>query len=250
MIRFAAVLAVAALAATAAVAQPVSPAITAAVNDASRPDRDKGRDADRKPAQSIAFSGMKAGDKVADFLPGGGYYTRIFAKLVGPAGHVYATMPAEFVQGRARAKDEIAAVLANNAYPNTSLEVQPYGAVGAGENLDIFWTSLNYHDLHNPSFAAPDIGAFNKAVFNALKPGGLYVIIDHAAAPGHGFADTNTLHRADPEAVKKEVEAAGFVLDGESSILRRTSDDHTVRSGDPSMSDKSDQFVLRFRRPR
>src|SRR5262249_54848932 len=104
MIRLAAVLAVAALIAGPVLAQPVSPAITAAVNDAGRPDRDKGRDGDRKPGPSIAFSGMKAGDKVADFLPGGGYYTRIFARIVGPGGHVYATLPAEFVQARARAK--------------------------------------------------------------------------------------------------------------------------------------------------
>jgi predicted methyltransferase len=241
--------AAAGLAAT-AMAQSVSPAITAAVNDAGRPAADKARDADRKPAESVAFSGMKPGDKVADFLPGEGYYTRIFSKVVGPTGHVYAILPSEFVKDHPRGQVTLTTLVGMPAYSNASLAVKPYAEFGAPEKLDIVWTSLNYHDLHNPSFAMTDINAFNKAVFDSLKPGGIYYIIDHAAAPGSGFSATQTLHRVDPEAVKKEVTAAGFVLDGESNILRRSTDDHTVRSGDPSMSDKSDQFILKFRRPK
>jgi predicted methyltransferase len=239
-----------AAAGTAAMAQAISPAIDAAVNDANRPAADKARDADRKPAESVAFSGMKPGDKVADFLPGEGYYTRIFSKVVGPSGHVYAILPSEFVKDHPRGQVTLTALVGLPAYGNATLAVKPYAEFGAPEKLDIVWTSLNYHDLHNPSFAMTDINAFNKAVFAALKPGGVYYIIDHAAAPGTGFSATQTLHRVDPEAVKKEVMAAGFVLDGESNILRRATDNHTVKSGDPSMSDKSDQFVLRFRRPK
>lgn len=247
MVRFAAFLTACVLSASAAGAQTVSPAITAAVNDPGRPAADTARDADRKPAQSVAFAGLKPGDKVADVLPGGGYFTRIFSKAVGPKGHVYADLPAEFAAGHARSQAEIAAVLP--PYGNTELVLAPYGQAIAPEKLDIVWTSLNYHDLHNPGFALTDIAGFNKAVFNSLKPGGVFLIIDYAAAPGAGSTATGTLHRIDEEALKKEVEAAGFVLDGESNMLRHPADDHTLASGSETMRDKADEFVLRFKRP-
>lgn len=248
MNRLAAAVALAALFTTAALAQPVSPAVTAAVKDPGRPATDTARDADRKPAESVAFSGMKPGYKVADFLPGGGYYTRIFSKVVGPKGHVYAVLPAEFATPHPRIQAEIAAVLPPYS-SNTDLLVKPYAEFGAPEKLDVVWISLNYHDLHNPGFAVPDINAFNKAVFNSLKPGGVYFIIDYAAAPGSAFSATGKMHRVDEEALKKEVEAAGFVLDGESNILHQTADDHTLASGSETMKDKADEFMLRFKRP-
>jgi len=127
--------------------------------------------------------------------------------------------------------------------------VKPYAEFGAPEKLDIVWTSLNYHDLHNPGFKLTDIAGFNKAVLNSLKPGGVFVIIDYAAAPGSGFESTGKLHRVDEEAVKKEVETAGFVLDGESKILARAGDDHTLPSGSETQKDKADEFMLRFKRP-
>ena len=160
---------------------------------------------------------------------------------------VYAVVPAEFIEGRDGPRAEIAAVLP--PYPNASLDVVPYGQTGAPEKLDIVWTSLNYHDLHNPGFKVPDIAALNKAVFNALKPGGIFMVIDYAAVPGTGFDSTGKLHRVDEEAVKKEVEAAGFVLDGESKILHQAGDDHTLASGSETQRDKADEFMLRFKRP-
>jgi predicted methyltransferase len=247
MNRLAVLSALCVMSAAPALAQSVSPAIKTAVADPGRPATDTVRDADRKPAESVAFSGIKPGDKVADFLPGGGYFTRIFAKAVGPKGHVYAVLPAEFIDGRDRPRAEIAAVLP--PYPNASLVVKPYAEFGAPEKLDIAWTSLNYHDLHNPGFKLTDIAGFNKAVFNSLKPGGVFVIIDYAAAPGSGFESTGKLHRVDEEAVKKEVEAAGFVLDSESKILARAGDDHTLPSGSETQKDKADEFMLRFKRP-
>jgi predicted methyltransferase len=247
MHRLAAAIALCTLSATAAYAQSVTPAITTAVNDPGRPAADTARDADRKPAESVAFSGMKPGTKVADFLPGGGYFTRIFAKLVGANGHVYAILPAEFAEGRDGPKKEISEAIA--PYSNVSLLIEPYAQTGAPEKLDIVWTSLNYHDLHNPGFRVPDIAAFNKAVFNALKPGGVFMVIDYAAAPGSGFDSTAKLHRVDEEGVKKEVEAAGFMLNGESKMLAHANDDHTQPSGSPSQRDKADEFVLRFKKP-
>ena len=224
--------------------------VQAAVADPGRPASDTRRDADRMPAQSVAFSRIKPGDRVVDFLPGEGYFTRIFSRIVGPRGHVYAVLPPDFVARYPRIRDAMTALAADPAYSNVTVEVKPYDAFGEPEKLDMVWTSLNYHDLHNPAYTVGDINAFNRRIFESLKPGGIYMIIDHAAAPGAGFTQTLSLHRADPEAVKREVEAAGFLLDGESGILRRASDDHTIPSGDARMRDRSDQFILRFRKPR
>jgi predicted methyltransferase len=232
-----------------AAAQPVSPVIAAAVADTNRPADDAARDARRKPGQAIAFSGMKPGDKVIDFLPGEGYYTRIFAKVVGPKGHVYAELPSEFVAAHPRGKVTMTALTAMPAYANTSLEVKSYADFGAPQKVNIVWTSLNYHDLHNPSFAVQDINVFNKAVYDALKPGGVYLIIDHAAAPGAGFTATQTLHRSEAAAVTAEVEKAGFKLDGQGDFLANPADDHTTKSG-TGPRDSTDQYVLRFRKPR
>jgi predicted methyltransferase len=110
------------------------------------------------------------------------------------------------------------------------------------------WTSQNYHDLHN--FPGVDIAVFNQLVFDALKPGGIYLILDHAAEPGSGTRDTATLHRIDAETVKKEVLAAGFVLVGGSDLLRQPGDAHAVKVFDPSVRGKTDQFILKFRKPK
>ena len=121
-------------------------------------------------------------------------------------------------------------------------------ALRALEPADVVFTAQNYHDVHNvPNI---DIAAFNKSVFNALKPGGAYVVLDHAAAAGSGGRDTSTLHRIDPEAVKAEALAAGFVLAGQSKVLENPQDAHTVAVFDPSIRGKTDQFILKFTKPR
>jgi predicted methyltransferase len=112
--------------------------------------------------------------------------------------------------------------------------------------VDVVWTSLNYHDLHNPGpFGGADIGSFNKAVFAALKPGGTFVVIDHAAAAGTGLTQTGTLHRIDPATAKNEILAAGFTFVRQSDALHRPNDDYTAHS-----TDKDDQFIFVFRKPR
>ena len=228
-----------------ALAQSVPPSVAAAVSDKSRPDADTKRDADRKPGETIAFAGVKPGDKVLELLAFGGYYTRILSKTVGPKGHIYSTMPDALMQARPAFADSLKAIAADPAYGNVTMLPEPNGTPTAPEPVDVVWTSDNYHDLHNPGpFGASDIAGFNKAVFAALKPGGIFIVIDHASAPGAGFTVTGTTHRADPEAVKKEVMAAGFTFVAASDVLHRAKEDFTVRS-----SDTAEQFTFKFRKP-
>ena len=230
-------------------AQSLPAYITAAVNDAGRPDADKARDADRKPGQTLAFAGIKPGEKVADFLPGGGYFTRLFAKAVGPKGHVYACLPDEVLALRATAADGLKALAAAPGYANVSVVQAPAGEFKASEPLALVWTSQNYHDLHNKNFGV-DVAAFNKAVFAALKPGGFYIVLDHVAAADAPADVTETLHRIDPEVVKREVAAAGFKFEGASEVLKNSADDHGAKVFDPAIRGKTDQFILKFRKPK
>ncbi len=227
----------------------VGPPIVAAVNDPGRPEADKQRDADRMPGESVTFAGMRAGDKVIDLIPGGGYFTRIFSKVVGARGKVYALVPNEMLKSRATAADGIKQLAAEPAYANIEVISMPLNAVKAPVPVDIVWTSLNYHDMFNPSFGPVDMAAYNKSVFSALKPGGTYIIIDHVAESGSGKRDTEKLHRIDPAIVKDQVLAAGFLFLGESPVLAHPGDDHKGKVFDTNVRGKTDQFLLKFRRP-
>jgi predicted methyltransferase len=223
--------------------------ITAAVNDASRPDADKARDADRKPGDMLAFAGLKPGGKVADVIPGGGYFTRIFAKAIGPKGRVYAFVPDELLKKRATAADGLKTLATDPGFSNVSVIEGPVNGFNVAEPLDLVWTSQNYHDLHN--WVSPeDLAAFNKAVFAALKPGGVYIVLDHVAASDAPADVTETLHRIDPAVVKKEVVAAGFKFVGASNLLKHSADDHAAKVFDTSVRGKTDQFILKFRKPK
>jgi predicted methyltransferase len=224
-------------------AEAVPAAISAAVADAGRPAADKDRDADRKPAETLAFAGVKPGNQVVDFFPGGGYFTRIFSKIVGPKGHVTALTPAGAPEKFTLAAKAIAA---DPAYSNVTAAVENPSGLPAG-SIDLFFTAQNYHDLHDQKDL--DVVAFDKAVFAALKPGGTFLIVDHAATAGSGFKDTDTLHRIDVDAVKKEVESAGFTLKAQSDLLRNAADPHTAKVFDPSIRGKTDQFILKFEKP-
>ena len=233
----------------AAAADMVPAPIAAAVADASRPDGDKQRDADRKPAEVVAFAGIKPGDKVMDILPGGGYFTRIFAKTVGAKGKVYAMVPTEMIKARATAADGINKLAAEPGYSNVVVQTMPLADIKSTEPLDVAWTSLNYHDMHNPMLGPTSMGGYNKAVFNALKSGGIYIIIDHTAETGSGIRDTEGLHRIDPDAVKAEVAGVGFVLVAESDLLKHDADNHTGKVFDSGVRGKTDQFILKFKKP-
>ena len=238
----------AALAGTAmAAAAPAN--LIAALGDIKRPPADSSRDVARKPAELLALAEVKPGQKVADFMMGGGYFTRILSPAVGPKGHVYAYQAAEFVQFRAQYGTDQDKVVAD--YSNVTPLRSSLGAPNLPDGLDLVLTVQNYHDLHLKAFRADTAEVINKDVFKALKPGGLYVIVDHAAAPGSPLTVADTLHRIDEAQVKKEVEAAGFKLVSEDDkLLADPADPHDKSVFDPSIKGKTDQFVLKYRKPK
>ena len=237
-----------ALAAIPAAHAATPPYILTATQSSDRPAADAQRDTTRHPADLIAFAGLKPGDQVADIMPGGGYFTRLFANVVGPKGHVYATIPSEFLAVKANASDSIKSLAAEPSFGNVSLVVSPTAQTGIGETLDMAWTSDNYHDLYG-FFGPNNAAAMDASVFKALKPGGVFIVIDHVAAAGTSNTSPKTLHRIDPETVKAQVEAAGFKLEAESDILKNPADPHTAKVFAPEIRGKTDQFVFKFRKP-
>jgi predicted methyltransferase len=217
-----------------------------AVSNKSRPADDIKADERRHPKELLDFSKVKMGDKVVDVLPGRGYFTRLFAGVVGPKGRVVAFVPKE-LEG-ASFKPVEAAKDAVKGMKNAEVLVSPVAKIGA-EKVDVVWTSQNYHDLKIKKLIDVDMAALNKQVFNMLKPGGFYVVIDHVAAAGAGEADIEQLHRIDPALVKKEIEAAGFVFQEESKVLAQN-EDHKLNVFDPAIRGKTDQFAYRFVKPK
>jgi predicted methyltransferase len=210
------------------------------------PPADALSDPTMKGKEVIAFIGVKPGDKVADIVAG--RFVRAFIQAIGPNGKLYAVEPAEVV----KVHPEVVAMLkpATSA-PNSNviLSTDPIDATALPIGLDAVFIRQNYHDLHDKFMGPADVAKFNKAMFAALKPGGVYVVLDHADAAGSGLKSTDTLHRIDPATVKSEIEAAGFKFDSESTILANPADDHTKNVFDPSIRGKTDQFLYKFRKP-
>jgi predicted methyltransferase len=228
----------------------VAAVLAAAVADSSRPDSDTIRDADRKPVQTLAFSGIKPGDRVADYVADSGYFTRLFSSVVGSKGHVYAVEPTAFFKFEHFVK--AVAELQGYAVDHSNVTVTTAAALEGlrfPEKLDLFWISRNYHDLHDKFMGPVDTHAFNEAVYEALKPGGFYAVLDHSAASRAPADVTETLHRIEASTVRREVEAAGFKFDSESSILANPADPRTAKVFDQTIRGHTDQFVLKFRRP-
>ncbi|MEJ2566515.1 MAG: methyltransferase [Gammaproteobacteria bacterium] len=234
----------------ASAASSVADVISAAIADPGRPAADRKQDVNRKPLKVLEFAGVKPGDRVADFIPGRGYVTRLFSKIVGKRGHVYAIVPKELFSMNAKADAAVKAIAADKEYSNVTVITEPAQRFAVPEKLDMVWTSMNYHDLHDKFLGPVDMAVLNKRIFNALKPGGIYLVLDHAAAAGSGLRDTETLHRIDPAAVKKEVLAAGFVLEASSDVLHNPKDDHTRKVFDPAIRGRTDKFIFRFRKPK
>jgi predicted methyltransferase len=220
--------------------------LNAILASTTRPQAQRDDDGRRKPAEVIKFFGIKPGDKVADLLTGGGYWTRILVPLVGPKGKVYAGNNPFFARFY---NDPFSAMLAEPAFKDV---VRIDGAVDkialpTDGSLDAVIMVMAYHDIF---LTDEDRGALNKKVLAALKPGGVYGIIDHEAGAGAGATKIKDLHRIEKKVVVDEIKAAGFNLAGEANFLANPADDHSAKIFDKSISGKTDRFVLKFEKPR
>jgi predicted methyltransferase len=234
-------------------AEPQRPFSQAALDQAlADPGRQAHRDnsdARRHPGELIAFAGVRPGDRVLDLIPGDGYWTRIFAKLVGPQGKVYAVWPERYGRLAKGNVDTLRRLSADKYYGNIVTEVQPSTTLTAPEPLDVVWTSQNYHDYPDEFMGKGDPSILNKAVFRILKPGGTYIIIDHMAEPGSGMRDTERFHRIDPATVRQQVEAAGFRFVGESKVLNNPADPLNIPVFDKAIRGHTSQFAYKFVKP-
>ncbi len=235
-----------ALASGAARAASAPAYVTHAVADPTRPKADTDTDASRDPADTLAFAGVKPGMTVAELFPGGGYFTRMISDIVGPNGKVISIENAGW-KGAVKADQEM---IASAPQKNVELQVNPFGQMTLTQPVDLFWITQNYHDLKIAKFGAVDMAAFNAQVFKALKPGGVYMVIDHQANPGTTPAQIAELHRVEKAQVIAEVTAAGFKLAGEGKFLNRPGDDHTKPIFDKAIQGKTDQYALKFVKPK
>jgi len=201
----------------------------------------------------IQFARVDAGSTVIDVYPGDGDWTRLFSDVVGPEGRVYSFVPAEVAHFK---NDPVGRMRTLAKEPGRdNIEVVSADVVAIPETTrlaDVLWLHLFYHDLHATLIQARGATAadFNRAVYQRLKPGGAYVIVDHVAAVGAGTSHAQSLHRIEPASVREEVEAAGFVLDAESTMLANHDDNHSIKVFDPSIKGKTDRFAYRFVKPR
>ncbi len=213
--------------------------------DPARPDADRARDANRKPEQVLEFFSIKPGQKVADLLAGGGYYTRILVGVVGEEGEVYAGNNPFYLGFVQKDWD---ALFAEPAFKNVHrvdgrVDQLPLPQDGL---LDAVIIVLAYHDL---LLTDEDRSKMNAQVFAALKSGGVYGIVDHQAKEGSGTEFVKSLHRIDEAVIIAEVTAAGFKLAQKGDSLRHPEDDHTKKVFDASVRGKTDRFMLRFEKP-
>lgn len=226
-----------------AVMAPASDRYAAALSDPRRPAADVARDDLRKSADMLAVMWLAPGDVIADIRPEEGFFTRLFSPVVGPEGHVYAFVPNQ-TAGRENAYADSLA----ETYPNVSRVTGALETMTFDRPLDVVFMGEEYHDFTIPRFGV-DVAKMNAAVFAALKPGGLYVIMDHQAADGAGISVAGDLHRIEAAELRRQVEAAGFIFDGESDAVRMPSDDHTLSVFNEAIRGRTDRFVYRFRKP-
>ncbi len=223
------------------------PAVIArAVADPSRPGDERTTDANRLPAETLAFAGVKPGMVVGEFYPGGGYFTRMLSDVVGPSGHVYGI---ENVVWKSSFKAD-QALLADGKMSNVTMTARPFGTVNFPQPLDLAWVTQNYHDLKIAQYGVVDTIAFDRGVFAALKPGGTFLVLDHEAPAGLDDAGIARLHRIDKAQVIREVTSVGFKLVAEGTFLHRGTDDYSLPIFDKKVQGHTDQYVLRFVKPR
>jgi predicted methyltransferase len=225
------------------------PALEKALADPGRKDQRDSADARRKPAPLITLAGVKPGDKVLDLIPGSGYWTRIFSKIVGPEGKVYAVWPQAYAREAMGNVADMRKLSADKYYGNIVTLVEPTATLTAPEPLDVVWTSQNFHDYPDEFMGKGDPSMLAKAAFDALKPGGVFMVIDHRAKEGRGLADTEKLHRIDPATVRKLAEAAGFKFAGGSKVLDNPADPLDIPVFDKSIRGHTSQFAYKFVKP-
>jgi len=228
----------------AALAADVPGYVARAVANPTRPKADRKFDAHRLPAETIAFAGVKPGMVIGEFIPGYGYFTRLLSDIVGPKGRIYGL---ENINWTNPAFDK--ALTSERGRGNVIFVHGRFGEFVLPEKIDLFWITQNYHDLHVTEYGLIDLAAFNREVFDALKPGGIYFISDQEANPGTTEAQIEALHRIEKTQVIREVTAAGFILIGESDVLHRAGDDHTRSIFDAVVRNQTDQFMLKFQKP-
>lgn len=218
------------------------------VNAMDRWESDKDLDAGRHPGELLAYLGLGRGTRVAEIVAGSGYTTELLARSVGVSGRVWAQNPPAVLKfaGRQYAERLDKGVMQNVVRVDrpTDSPLPP-----DAQNLDAVVMVLAYHDA---VWLGVDRKALNEAVFDALKKGGEYVIVDHSAAPGHGTRDVKTLHRIEEATVRREVLDAGFEDAGSADFLRNAQDPRDWNDSPASAGDRrgtSDRFVLKFVRP-
>jgi len=225
--------------------------IAAIVAAPDRSDADRRNDERRKPAEVLAFIGIKPGMTALDVSAGGGYTTELLARAVGPGGRVYGQSRPRDPSRPAPARTS-AMALAERAQKASAANIvaveRPYESPapiglenGAFNVVTLFF---NYHDFGGMGI---DRARLNAAVFAALKPGGVYVVADHAGRPGTGISESTTLHRIEESFLRREVEAAGFRLDQAGDFLRNPADPRDREEPEPKQP--KDEFVLRFVKP-
>lgn len=211
-----------------------------------RPATDTDRDINRKPLETLEFAKISSGKKVVDYVPGSGYFTRLFSNAVGETGMVYSITPQIIIDKYA--KGVVPSFAGEEGHKNSVGMASGTADLNIPKDIDVFFTSQNYHDvrLYLGDNATTNL---NNSVFASLKKGGYYVIIDHTGEANLTEAGIKELHRIDPKIVIKEVEAAGFKLDATSEILKNPNDSLKANVFDPSIRGKTDQFVYRFVKP-
>jgi predicted methyltransferase len=219
--------------------------ISAAIDSLDRPDKDREADVNRKPKDIMVFSGIKPGDVVVDIDPGAGYYSRILSRIVGAQGHVYELNPTWVIEKFPKSRLGMDGLIATGKYSNLEHSIQEIETPKFSKPVDVVFFSLGYHDQH---WVNRDVAKMNKALFDALRPGGVYLVIDHSAQAGSGKRDVGTLHRIDAALVKSEILATGFVFESESNVLRNPADPLT-ESVFGTIRGKTDQFVYKFVKP-
>ncbi len=230
-------------------AERAADAIRAAVAAPDRDPADRALDAGRRPVETLAFFGVAPGMRMAELGAGGGYTTELLARTVGAKGSVYG-QNSPFILSRFAAKpwaERLAKPVMRNVVPLEREFDDPFTA--DAHELDAVLIVLFYHDT---VWLGVDRDRMNRAVFAALRPGGVYGVVDHAARAGAGVSEVQTLHRIEESVVRREVEAAGFRLDATAGFLRNPDDPRDWNASPRAAAERrgtSDRFVLRFVKP-